>query len=170
MDLTSYLRSVKDFPKQGIVFKDISPLVANPSAYRYAVQRFCAAIKKSGAEAIIGIESRGFLFAAPVAVELGLPLILVRKPGKLPAETVGVEYALEYGHGRLEVHRDAIVEGIKVAIVDDVLATGGTAKAAAELTKSLGGVVCSFVFLLEILELGGRGALEELGKVSSLIP
>lgn len=169
MDLSAYLRSIADFPKPGISFKDISPLLANPEAYRYAVHLFCDATKASGANAVIGIESRGFLFAAPVAISLSLPLILVRKPGKLPAETTGVEYALEYGQGRLEVHKDAIQSGHKVAIIDDVLATGGTSKAAAQLAKQLGGEVSLFAFLLEIVPLQGRGVLANVAPVKAFL-
>lgn len=159
MNLGSYLRDIPDFPKAGVVFKDITPLLANPNAYQNAIEKFCTAVQESGANAVIGVESRGFLFAAPVALALKLPLLLVRKPGKLPADKVGVEYSLEYGTGTLELHRDAVTSESKVAIIDDVLATGGTAAAAGELVRKLGGQVSSYLFLLEIPFLKGRGKL-----------
>ena len=169
MNLGSYLRDIPDFPKAGVVFKDITPLLANPNAYQNAIEKFCTAVKESGANAVIGVESRGFLFAAPVALALKLPLLLVRKPGKLPADKIGVEYSLEYGTGTLELHRDAVTSESRVAIIDDVLATGGTAAAAGELVHKLGGQVSSYLFLLEIPFLKGREKLSGQTAVNVIL-
>jgi adenine phosphoribosyltransferase len=169
MNISTYLREIPDFPKPGVVFKDITPLLANPEAYRITIERFTASVRESGANAIIGIESRGFIFAAPVAFALKLPLLLVRKPGKLPADTIGVQYSLEYGTGSLELHRDSVTTDSRVAIIDDVLATGGTAAAAGELVQKLGGQVSSYLFLLEIPFLKGREKLSHSTPVTVIL-
>lgn len=159
MDLKSFIADVPDFPKKGILFRDISPLLHAPEAFKAATHGLAKAVRDSGAQAIVAIESRGFIFGAPVAVELGLPLVLVRKPGKLPGEREQVSYGLEYGKDTLEIKRGMIQPGERVAIVDDVLATGGTALATADLVTRLGGEVASFIFLLEITGLDGRARL-----------
>ena len=159
MDLKNFLADVPDFPKKGILFRDISPLLHAPEAFKAAILGLTKAVRESGAQALVAVESRGFIFAAPVAVELGLPLILVRKPGKLPGDREQVSYGLEYGKDTLEMKRGMIQPGERVAIVDDVLATGGTASATADLVTRLGGEVASFIFLLEITGLDGRARL-----------
>jgi adenine phosphoribosyltransferase len=169
MNLYSYLREIRDFPKPGVMFKDITPLLAHPDAYQSAIETFTAAVKECGANAVIGVESRGFLFAAPVALALKLPLLLARKPGKLPADKIGVQYSLEYGTGSLELHRDSVTADSKVAIIDDVLATGGTAAAAGELVRKLGGNVASYLFLLEIQFLKGREKLSHATPVKVIL-
>lgn len=157
-NLERFIREVPDFPRKGIGFKDITTLLKNPPAYRAALdalQRHCPA----ELDAIVAIESRGFIFGAALADRLGTALVPARKPGKLPAETVREEYALEYGTDALEIHRDAIRDGQRVLIVDDLLATGGTAAAAARLVEKLGGRIAGCLFLIELAFLNGRQAL-----------
>lgn len=158
-DLMERIRDIPDFPKPGILFKDITPLLGHPPSLEAIVEQLAAGIRKSGAELLVGIESRGFIFGAPLALVLGLPFVPVRKPGKLPYKTVKVSYALEYGHDSLEMHEDAIAHGAKVCIVDDLLATGGTAGGTAQLVEQQGGQVVSFAFVIELGFLGGRGKL-----------
>ena len=153
--LRARLRVVQDFPSPGIAFQDITPVLADASLLREAVEAMAAPWRDAGVTHVAGIESRGFIFAAPVAIELGAGFIPIRKPGKLPYGTVGQEYALEYGSGRLEMHEDACPEGSRVLVVDDVLATGGTARAACELVEGVGGTVVGCGFLLVIEALGG---------------
>ncbi|MCA9831197.1 MAG: adenine phosphoribosyltransferase [Dehalococcoidia bacterium] len=159
MDLKQYIRDVPDFPKPGILFRDITPLLANAEAFGAVIDAFEADARATGATAIVGIESRGFLFAAPLALRLGLPLVPVRKPGKLPAARMSVEYSLEYGESQLDIHRDAMVSGTVVYIVDDLLATGGTVLAAAKLVELIGGVVGGMGFAIELEALRGRERL-----------
>jgi adenine phosphoribosyltransferase len=159
MDLKQYIRDVPDFPQPGILFRDITPLLGDPAAMRYAVDQFTEQFRAGRLDAIVSIESRGFLFGAPLAYNLGLPLVPVRKPGKLPAARMSVEYSLEYGTGQLDIHADALKAGDRVVVVDDLLATGGTAMAAAKLVELLGGQVASFAFLVELGFLGGRERL-----------
>ncbi len=154
-----YIRDIPDFPKPGIVFKDITPLLANGDAFAAVVSELACHVG-SDVDAIVGIESRGFIFGAALAQQLGLGLITVRKPGKLPADVHSVEYELEYGVDRLEIHRDALSEGHKVVIVDDLLATGGTASATAKLVKKLGAEVEGCLFVIELSFLNGANALE----------
>jgi adenine phosphoribosyltransferase len=154
------IRSIPDFPQPGILFRDITPVLGDARALREAVSAMADYAEDRGAEAVIGIESRGFVFGAPVAVECRLGMIPIRKIGKLPYETVQAEYALEYGTAAVEVHADAIRPGERCVIVDDLLATGGTARAAAELVEKVGGVVAGFVFLIELTDLDGRARLE----------
>lgn len=156
MDLAAFVRSVPDFPKPGILFRDITPLLGNPGAFGEALERLTEAARAAGPGAIVGIESRGFLFGAPLADRLRLPFVPVRKEGKLPAARLTVEYALEYGESRLDIHQDAMAPGTGAFIVDDVLATGGTALAAAKLVELLGARVVGFGFLIELDGLGGR--------------
>lgn len=159
MDLKSYIRDVPDFPKSGVLFRDISPLLADPVAFRFALNRLAEAAASHLPGAIVGIESRGFLFGAPVAALLGLPFVPVRKPGKLPAARMSVEYSLEYGENQLDIHQDAFAGATRAFIVDDLLATGGTARAAAKLVEMAGGEVAGLGFVIELEALDGRAAL-----------
>lgn len=159
MDLSTYLRDVPDFPKPGIVFKDISPLLADPTALRRSVQLLAERMADAKVERVVGIESRGFLFGVPAAIELGVGFTPVRKPRKLPWKTRSVEYDLEYGKDTLEIHEDGVHPGQRVAIVDDLLATGGTAKAASVLVAGLGATVVGCYFIVELGFLGGRSRL-----------
>jgi len=153
------IRTVEDFPKPGIMFKDITPLLQNPDAYRAVMEAFIEIAQTSGATVIAGIESRGFFFACPLAVTLGLPFVPIRKAGKLPWETVSAEYDLEYGSAIIEMHTDAVTAGDRVLIVDDVLATGGTAEAAGRLVTTLGARVAGYAFLKNLTFLGGTERL-----------
>lgn len=162
MDLARFIRPVPDFPQPGILFRDISPLLASPEALRWATEELARDARACGANVIIGIESRGFLFGVPVAQELGLPFVPVRKPGKLPAATMSVEYSLEYGSGQLDIHRDALPPGSRVYIVDDLLATGGTAAAAAQLVALLNSSVAGFGFVVELEARHGRDRLAQV--------
>lgn len=154
------IRSIPDFPQPGILFRDITPVLASPTAFREVVSRMCDAAREFAPDKLLGIESRGFLMGSPVALEMGLGFVLARKPGKLPAATVRCEYQLEYGTNCLELHRDAVSPGERVVIVDDLLATGGTARAAGDMVEQLGGVVAGFIFFIELTALNGRSALE----------
>jgi len=153
-----YIRDVPDFPKPGIVFKDITPLVGNGAAFSAVISEMAALIGPD-VDAIVGIEARGFIFGAALAQKLGLGLVTVRKPGKLPADVHCIEYELEYGFDRLEIHRDALSAGHRVVIVDDLLATGGTAAATVKLIEQLGAVVDGCLFAIELDFLHGRSAL-----------
>ncbi|MFC1935744.1 adenine phosphoribosyltransferase [Chloroflexota bacterium] len=160
MELKDYIRNVPNFPQAGIQFKDITPLLKAPDAFQQVVDRvaqYCTAI---AIDAIVGIEARGFLIAAPLAYHLKKPLIPVRKQGKLPFRTTSITYALEYGNDTIEIHQDAIAEGQKVLIVDDLLATGGTMAATTRLVGATGAHVAALVVLIELIGLGGRDALE----------
>ena len=168
MDLRDYIRDVPDFPEPGILFRDITPLLQSPEAFDHAIDRFAEACAGRPFDAVCGIDARGFLFAAPLALRLGKPLVPVRKAGKLPAETVSVTYSLEYGEAAVEMHDDGVRTGESVLIVDDVLATGGTLAAAATLVRAAGGVVAGAVVLVELADLGGRKALDGC-DVQSLI-
>ena len=159
IDLTPFIRDVPDFPEPGVLFHDITPLLREPAAFEAALRRLAGYVSERGAEAVVGVESRGFIFAAPIASRLGLPFVPVRKPGKLPAARISVEYALEYGAGQLDIHVDALTPGQAVVIVDDVLATGGTAAGAARLVERTGARVVGLAFLIEPTALGGRGRL-----------
>lgn len=162
------IRDIKDFPKEGIVFKDIVPVLGDPVAFREVVERMLAYARQQQADVVVGIESRGFIFAAPLAVEMGAGFVPVRKLGKLPGETIRAEYSLEYGTNTVEMQKDAIKPGQRVLIVDDLLATGGTALAAAELIETLGGDVAGMVFLVELGFLEGRAVLGDY-PIHSLI-
>jgi adenine phosphoribosyltransferase len=153
------IRDVPDFPKKGIVFKDVHPVMQDPQAFREAVGLMADVVRRSGSEAVVGIESRGFIFGAPIAVQLGLPFAMTRKLGKLPYDRITEEYALEYGTNTIEMHVDAIPAGTRAYIVDDLLATGGTAAAAARLIERLDCTVCGIGFLIELTYLQGRKAL-----------
>jgi adenine phosphoribosyltransferase len=158
--LTERIRDIPDFPKPGVGFKDITPLLADPEAFGVVVDRIAEHFLGRRIDKVVGIEARGFVLAAPVALRLGAGFVPVRKPGKLPWTTAYEEYELEYGTDRLEAHRDAFSPGERVAVIDDVLATGGTAAAAVRLVEALGGEVVGLGFLLELTFLGGAARLE----------
>jgi adenine phosphoribosyltransferase len=160
MDLKSYIRDVPDFPIPGVLFRDITPLLRSPAALRYTIDEFTRICRDRAIDAVVGIESRGFLFGAPLSYNLGIPFVPVRKPGKLPAARMSIEYSLEYGTNQLDIHQDALTPGQRVVIVDDLLATGGTAHATAKLVELIGGQVESFLFVIELLFLEGRKQLE----------
>jgi adenine phosphoribosyltransferase len=159
VDLKSYIRDVPDFPKPGIVFKDITPLLGNAKALEAAVDKIADHYKDRGIQLVAGVESRGFLFAAAVALKLGAGVIPVRKKGKLPYKTIALSYELEYGTDTVEVHEDAAPNGEKVLLIDDLIATGGTAAASAQLLEKAGGKVESVCFLVELAFLNGREKL-----------
>jgi adenine phosphoribosyltransferase len=159
LDLTSHIRDVPDFPKPGIVFKDIMPLLADPAALRETVDQLAEWARPRRPDLILGAEARGFITGGALACELGCGFVAARKPGKLPWRTVSVKYALEYGIDALEVHADAIIRGQRVLVHDDVLATGGTAKAKCELVEQLGGEVVGVAFILSLDFLNGRDRL-----------
>lgn len=168
MDLEKYIRTIEDFPKEGISFKDVTTLLKEGDAFRYAVKSIADKLRDLKVDLVVGPEARGFIFGAPVAYELGVGFVPVRKPGKLPAETVRYEYQLEYGNDALEIHRDAIRKGARVAVVDDLLATGGTILSAVKLVEQLGGEVVHVGFLIELEFLNGRDNLKGY-DVSSII-
>ncbi len=153
------IRNIPDFPLPGVQFKDITPLLGDGPAFSALIDDLVERYADARLNVVAGIESRGFIFAAPLAYRLGVGLVPIRKPGKLPAETVEVEYSLEYGTNKLQIHRDAFAPGARVLVMDDVLATGGTAAAAAELVKQLGGEVVDLAFIVELAFLGGRERL-----------
>ena len=166
MDLRGLIRDVPDFPKQGIVFKDITPLLQNGEALREALDRLTSHFKGRGVTKVIGIESRGYIFAPAIALNLGAGFVPVRKQGKLPWKTAAEEYSLEYGTDRLEIHLDSLKPGEKVLIVDDLLATGGTASATRRLADRLKAQVIGAGFLVELTFLDGRSKLPDLDVVS----
>lgn len=161
--LKSLIRTVPDFPAPGVQFRDITTLLGHGEGLAAAMRHLARAAKRAGAEAIAGMEARGFIFGTGVAVELGIGFVPVRKPGKLPVVTIGIDYALEYGTDRLEVDPTAIAEGQRVVIVDDLIATGGTALAAAELLRNAGAVVDCALFVIDLPELGGADRLRQAG-------
>lgn len=161
MDLAPYIRSIPDFPQPGILFRDITPLLQEPKAYQAALDEMAAWAQERHPTAIIGIESRGFIFGMPVAARLELPFVPVRKPGKLPAARMSIEFSLEYGQSQLDIHADALTRGDRALIVDDVLATGGTAQAACKLAEMLQADVCGVLTLIELGFLAGRERLAE---------
>lgn len=169
MDLAQSIRNIPDFPVKGIQFKDITTLLQDPTAFAAAVRALLDHYADREIDVIVGIEARGFIWGAIVAYERGAGFVPVRKPGKLPAETIRAEYSLEYGTNALEMHRDAIQPGQRVLVIDDLLATGGTAKATCELVERLGGKVVGVAFLIELLSLAGRAKLAGY-DVWALIP
>ena len=160
MDLNSFIRDIPDFPKPGILFKDITPLLADPAAFEYSIAKLFAHYSTTPIDAIAAVEARGFLFAAPLAIQLRKPLIPLRKPGKLPYRTYSLKYDLEYGQAELHMHIDGIEPGAKVLMLDDVLATGGTMAAGCQLIERAGGVVVGCAFLVELGFLKGREKLK----------
>ena len=160
MDLKRYIRDIPDFPTPGILFRDITPLLSNPAAFKHVIDSFAEHYTEQPVDAIVAIEARGFLFGAPLANALHKPLILARKEGKLPAESIRTEYSLEYGTNVVEMHRDGISPDQKVLIVDDLLATGGTLAAATRLVEEAGGRVQGLALVIELTELDGRRHLQ----------
>jgi len=169
VDLSSYIRDIPDWPKEGIVFKDITPLLASPEGFRAAIDTLAEDYEAEGVSKVMGAEARGFIFGGALAYKLGAGFVPARKPGKLPWQTTSVTYDLEYGTDSLEVHADAFGAGDRVLIVDDVLATGGTAAAKAALVAATGATVVGFAFLIELDFLGGRAKLPEGAQIVSLI-
>ncbi len=158
--LEDFIRDIPDFPQQGVLFKDITPMLQDGAAFHASIDRLTAHYAGAGIEAVVGVESRGFIFGAPLAYMLNCGFVPVRKFGKLPYETISVEYALEYGTNVVEMHKDAIQPGQRVLIVDDLLATGGTVSAAMELVEKLGGHIAGIAFLVELTFLKGREQLK----------
>lgn len=159
MDLKKFIRDIPNFPKEGIIFKDITPLLKDAEAFKEAIDKMIEYYRDAEFDYIVGIEARGFLIGAPMAIKMGKGFIPIRKPGKLPADILSKDYDLEYGSNRIEIHRDAISPGDRVLIIDDLLATGGTIAAAVELIEELGGQVAGIGFLYELSELKGRDLL-----------
>jgi adenine phosphoribosyltransferase len=168
LELGPLIRDVPDFPKKGILFKDITTLLKDPTAFKHAIDQLTDLVREYRPDVVIGMESRGFIFAAPIAYLLGAGFVPVRKLGKLPGEVITAEYDLEYGTNTLELHRDAVIAGQRVLIVDDLLATGGTVSATIDLVERLEGQVMAVAFLVELTALHGRDRLESY-EVLSLI-
>lgn len=162
MNLKDYIADIENFPIDGILFRDITPLMANGAAFKEATDQMINFADKVGAEVVVGPESRGFIFGCPVAYAKEIGFVPVRKPNKLPRETVRYTYDLEYGSNELNIHKDAITEGQRVLIVDDLLATGGTIEATINLVKQLGGVVVGCCFLIELTDLNGRDKIKDI--------
>ena len=170
MDLSKYIRSIKDYPKKGILFRDITTLIKDENAFKECVDQLTKIIKNLEFDKIAAIEARGFIFASAVSYNLSKPLILMRKKNKLPAETHSVEFELEYGRATIEIHKDAVNKNEKIIIIDDLIATGGTAEAGAKLVEKSNGQVSGFVFVISLFDLGGKKFLQKKGyKVFSLI-
>ncbi|MEE6029533.1 adenine phosphoribosyltransferase [Avibacterium paragallinarum] len=163
--IKSSIKSIPNYPKEGIIFRDITSFVEVPEAFKATIDLIVAEYKEKGISKVIGTESRGFIFGAPVALALNVPFVLVRKPGKLPRETIAQSYQLEYGQDTLEIHTDAIQAGDNVLIIDDLLATGGTVEATVKLVERLGGEVKNAAFVINLPELGGEQRLRQLGVV-----
>ena len=168
MNFEDYIAAIPDYPAEGVLFRDITPLLQNGEAFKAVCTEFAEFAREVGADVIVGPESRGFIFGCPVAYDLGIGFVPARKPHKLPRETVSYEYALEYGTNTMEMHKDAIKPGQKVLVIDDLLATGGTIEAANKLVESLGGEVVGCAFLIELVDLKGRERLESY-NVKSII-
>ena len=161
MDLKKYIRSIPDYPKKGILFRDITTLIKNPGAFNFAIDKIVDISKKIKFDKISAIESRGFVFASVVSYKLKKPLIMMRKKNKLPAERHSVDFELEYGKATIEIHKDSLGKGDKVLIIDDLIATGGTAEAGAKLVKISGGEVAGFIFVINLFDLGGNKKLND---------
>ncbi|MCM1106825.1 MAG: adenine phosphoribosyltransferase [Blautia sp.] len=166
--LEDYIRSIPDFPKEGIIFRDVTSILQSAEGLKLSIDELVKRLQNVEFDVIAGAESRGFLFGMPIAYLMNKPFVPIRKAGKLPCETVSKSYELEYGMGTIEIHKDAITPGMKVVLFDDLIATGGTMKAAAELVEELGGEVVEFLFLMELVDLGGRNVLEGY-KVDSIV-
>ena len=170
MDLSKYIRSIKDYPKKGILFRDITTLIKDKNAFKECIDQLTKIVKNLEFDKIAAIEARGFIFASAVSYNLSKPLILMRKKNKLPAETHSVEFDLEYGRATIEIHKDAVNKNEKIIIIDDLIATGGTAEAGAKLVEKSNGQVSGFVFVISLFDLGGKKLLQKKGyKVFSLI-
>ncbi len=168
MDYKQYIKDIPDFPTEGILFRDITPLLSDKDAFHSAIEELADFAKSKGAELIVGPEARGFLIGCPDAYAIGTGFSPVRKPGKLPRETISLSYEMEYGFNELFMHKDAVLKGQKVVIVDDLLATGGTIEATCKLIEELGGEVAGICFLIELADLNGRDKLKDY-DVFSLI-
>lgn len=168
-DLASYLYAIPDFPKPGIVFRDITGILDNAEGLRLSINELSSRLEGVAFDIVVSMESRGFIFGMPIAYKLGKPFVPVRKPGKLPRETVSVTYALEYGTDRLEMHRDALRPGQRVVVVDDLLATGGTAEACARLVESVGATVAKMLFVVELEGFGARAGRLSAYDVEALV-
>ena len=166
MDLKKYIRSIPDYPKKGILFRDITTLIKDKDAFKNCIDKMSEILSKLNYDKIASIESRGFIFASPLSYNLSKPCILLRKKNKLPAERYSVDFELEYGKSTLEIHKDSINPKEKVIIIDDLVATGGTAEAAAKLVKKSGGEVAGFIFAINLFDLGGKKLLEKQGYKS----
>ena len=170
MDLKKYIRSIQDYPKKGILFRDITTLIKDKDAFKNCIDQMSKMLNKLNYDKIAAIESRGFIFASPLSYNLSKPYILLRKKNKLPAERYSVDFELEYGKSTLEIHKDSIGAKEKIIIIDDLIATGGTAHAAAKLIEKSGGEVSGFIFVINLFDLGGKNKLEGKGyKTFSLI-
>ena len=167
MDLKQKIRTIPDFPEPGILFRDITTLLSDAEALNETIERFAEHYKNEKIDVVVGVESRGFIIGTPLAIRMGLGFIPIRKAGKLPGPTHGVDYDLEYGKDRVEVHQDAIPEGSRVLLVDDLIATGGTIEGSAKLVKKVGGLIVGYAFVIELTDLTGRERLQE--PVFSLI-
>ena len=163
MDLKKHIRSIPDYPKKGILFRDITTLIKDAKAFKYTNDKIIEISKKIKFDKVAAIESRGFVFASTVSYQLNKPFILLRKKNKLPAETYSVDFELEYGKATIEVHKDSIQQGEKVLIIDDLIATGGTAEAAAKLVELSGGSVAGFIFVINLFDLPGNKLLKNKG-------
>lgn len=168
MDLKEKIRVIEGFPKDGISFKDVTTILSDGEAFKYTIDKMYEMVKDKNIDVVVGPEARGFVFGAPLAYALGAGFVPIRKPGKLPADTIRYEYDLEYGSDSLEMHKDAFEKGHRVLIVDDLLATGGTISAVAKLVEELGGEIVGFNFIVELTELKGRDKLEGY-EVNSLV-
>ena len=164
MSIKSHIRTIENYPIEGVMFRDITTLLNNAGGFRAAIDEFVNRYKDIKIDKIVAIESRGFIIAAPLAYLLNVGLVLIRKPGKLPSKTVGQDYKLEYGTDKIEMHIDAINEGDKVLIVDDLIATGGTAEAAVKLVHKMKGEVIECCFVIDLPDIGGRARLENMGE------
>ncbi|MEM1353854.1 MAG: adenine phosphoribosyltransferase [Planctomycetota bacterium] len=169
MDLHTLIRDIADYPKPGIVFKDITPLLANPAGLAMAVEQMANPYRGQGIEAVCGAESRGFIFGTAIAQALSAGFVPIRKPGKLPYDTHAMSYELEYGTDTLEIHTDAVKPGQKVLMVDDLLATGGTMRACCDLVQKMGGQIVGLTMLIELTFLEGRSKLERFGEVHAVL-
>ena len=170
MDLKKYIRSIPDYPKKGILFRDITTLLKDKNAFKETIDLMSKILSKLNIDKIVAIESRGFIFASSLSYNLSKPLILLRKKNKLPSEKYSVDFELEYGAATLEIHKDSIESEEKVIIIDDLIATGGTAEAGAKLVEKTGGKVTAFIFVINLFDLGGKKLLESKGyKTFSLI-
>ncbi len=170
MDLKKHIRSIPDYPKKGILFRDITTLIKDPAAFKYTNDKIVEIAKKLDFDKVAAIESRGFVFASTVSYILNKPFILLRKKNKLPADTHSVDFKLEYGEATIEVHKDSISKGEKILVIDDLIATGGTAEAAAKLINISGGEVSGFIFVINLFDLPGEKLLKNKGyKIQSLV-
>ena len=163
MDLKKYIRSIPDYPKKGILFRDITTLIKDSKAFNHSIDKIIEISNKLDFDKIAAIESRGFVFASAISYKLKKPFIMMRKKNKLPAEKISVDFQLEYGKATLEIHKDSINDGEKILVIDDLIATGGTAEAAAKLVEKSGGIVSGFIFVINLFDLGGKKLLENKG-------